>query len=152
MSCQSPPPPYLNFQNDNGYYVWNRVINKPDGSIIEFPPDNPGARGYNGETIVQSIVNWINEESAQNKSWMATLSFGQDHTPYQQPPASLLPQHGIDATGFACTGNQPKNTAALRVISTAFAPSQPPPVSSRSFRRAPPASNPNAADRCPIPT
>jgi hypothetical protein len=115
--CQSPPPPYLNFQNDNGYYVWNRVINKPDGSIIEFPPDNPGARGYNGETIVQSTVNWINEESAQNKSWMATLSFAQDHTPYQQPPASLLPQHGIDATGFACTGNQPKNTAALRVIS-----------------------------------
>src|SRR5262249_39348331 len=53
----------------------------------------------------------------QNKSWMATLSFAQDHTPYQQPPASLLPPHGADATGFSCTGNDPKNTAALRVIS-----------------------------------
>ena len=115
--CQSPPPPYLNFENDNGYYVWNRVINKPDGTIIEFPPSNPGARGYNGETIVQSTVNWINEETAQNKSWMTTLSFAQDHTPYQQPPASLLPQHEIDSTGFACTGNQPRNTAALRIIS-----------------------------------
>jgi hypothetical protein len=115
--CQSPPPPYLNFQNDNGYYVWNRVINKPDGTIIEFPPSNPGARGYNGETIVQSTVNWINEETAQNKSWMATLSFAQDHTPYQQPPGSLLPQHEIDSTGFACTGNKPRNTAALRIIS-----------------------------------
>jgi hypothetical protein len=115
--CQSPHPPYLNFENDNGYYVWNRVINKPDGTIIEFPPSNPGARGYNGETIVQSTVNWINEETAQNKSWMTTLSFAQDHTPYQQPPASLLPQHEIDSTGFACTGNQPRNTAALRIIS-----------------------------------
>jgi hypothetical protein len=93
------------------------VINKPDGSIIEFDLSDPAARGYNGETIIQSTADWINKEQAQNKSWMATLSFAQDHTPYQQPPTSLLPQHSVDLTGFACTGNQPKNTAVLRAIS-----------------------------------
>ena len=61
--CQSPPPP-LDFQKGNGYYVWNRVINKPAGTIIEFPPSNPGARGYNGETIVQSTVNWNESQAA----------------------------------------------------------------------------------------
>ena len=39
----------------------------------------------------RAAEDWINNENSQKKSWMATLSFPQAHTPYQQPPVSLLP-------------------------------------------------------------
>jgi hypothetical protein len=118
--CQSTPPSYLNFETPNGYYAWLRVINNVDGTVHVFDPAKPadaGARGYNGESIIQSAADWINAEMAEHKSWMATVAFGQDHTPYQQPPVSLLPALSIDSTGFDCTGNDPRNTFALRKIS-----------------------------------
>jgi hypothetical protein len=48
---------------------------------------------------------------------MATVSFANDHTPYQQPPHDLLPRATPDSSGFPCTGNSRANVFATRVIS-----------------------------------
>ena len=31
-SCKAPAPAYVNFNRANGYYVWNHLINEPDGT------------------------------------------------------------------------------------------------------------------------
>lgn len=56
-------------------------------------------------------------EEADGKKWMATVSFANAHTPYQQPPNSLLPKGSEDTNGFQCTGNNPSNELATRVLS-----------------------------------
>ncbi len=48
---------------------------------------------------------------------MATVSFANAHTPYQQPPDALIPRTALITNGFKCTGNDPRNTAATRVLS-----------------------------------
>ncbi len=46
QACQSTPPSGVHFNAGNGYYVWNRVINRPDGSLTVYPYSDPHARGY----------------------------------------------------------------------------------------------------------
>jgi hypothetical protein len=48
---------------------------------------------------------------------MATVAYANDHTPYQQPPRSLLPTTSPDTGGLACTGNSIQNIFATRIIS-----------------------------------
>jgi len=87
--------------------------------VIRIHPDTAGAssRGYVSDATVSAAVDWIKLQNAAGKPWMSTVSFANDHTPYQQAPGYLLPGPTVDATGFACTGNQPQNVAATRVLS-----------------------------------
>ena len=118
-SCAQAANVSLNFKLDNAYYAWERVINKPDGTVIQIHPDMPdgSARGYVSDTTVSAAVDWIQQQNAGKKAWMSTVAFANDHTPYQQPPDYLLPSPTPDSTGFACTGNSRSNTAATRIIS-----------------------------------
>jgi arylsulfatase A-like enzyme len=117
LSCNAPPPRPLNFNLTNAYYIWKRVINEPDGTVIQYKLTDPTSRHYVSDSTTQSAVDWINMENAGQKPWMATVSYANIHTPYQQPPSYLLPAREIDGSGLACTGNAPQNTAALRIIS-----------------------------------
>ena len=113
--CNMPPPLALNFGLENGYYVWHRVINQPDGTVIRYPLTDPTARHYVSNTTIQSAVDWINTQNSQHQPWMATVSFANIHTPYQQPPNSLLPHTEIEGSGLSCANQN--NEADLRIIS-----------------------------------
>ena len=41
QSCSYVSPKTLNFGMANGYYVWNRVFNEPDGTVIQLPLTDP---------------------------------------------------------------------------------------------------------------
>jgi hypothetical protein len=112
QACSTAINQDLDFGNDNAYYVWNRVINRPDGSVF-----TETARGYVSDATVSAAVDWITLQNKTKNPWMSTVSFANIHTPYQQPPQSLLPSPTPDTTGFACTGNTTANEIATRVIS-----------------------------------
>jgi arylsulfatase A-like enzyme len=118
-TCQSSAGMNLNFNQDNAYYVWDRVINEPDGTVI--PAENntapPPTRGYVSDQTTQSAVDWIRQQDADGQTWMATVAYANDHTPYQQPPRNLLPIATPDSAGLACTGDSPQNQAATRILS-----------------------------------
>ena len=118
-TCQSSAGVNLNFDEDNAYYVWNRVINEPDGTVIpaEDSTTPPPTRGYVSDQTTQSAVDWIRQQDADGQTWMATVAYASDHTPYQQPPRELLPIASPDSSGLSCTGNLPTNTAFTRIIS-----------------------------------
>ena len=116
-SCPVAKNMPLDFTLDNAYYAWNRVINQPDGTLIQLQPTSPRARGYVSDTTVSAAVDWIKQQNSAKRSWMTTVSFANDHTPYQQPPAYLLPNPTPDSLGFSCTGNSTANEIATRVIS-----------------------------------
>lgn len=116
-TCQSSEGATLNFDLANAYYVWNRVINEPDGTVIPADENAPPARGYVSDQTNQSAVDWIRQQNADGQTWMATVAYANDHTPYQQPPRNLLPVATPDSAGFSCTGNSTANEAATRVIS-----------------------------------
>ena len=118
-SCAAAETLSLNFLLDNAYYAWERVINKPDGTVIQIHPDKAdgSARGYVSDATVSAAVDWIQQQNAAKKPWMSTVAFANDHTPYQQAPGYLLPGPTVDSTGFACTGNSPQNVPATRVLS-----------------------------------
>lgn len=109
-SCQQAPPPNTpNFNVDNGYYVWPRVINGVSTNLYE--------RGFVGEATTSSAVSWINAEKNANKNWMATVAFPQIHTPYQQVPQSLLAPGSDDLSNLNCTGNIADNVVAYHLLS-----------------------------------
>jgi hypothetical protein len=116
-TCQSSAGLNLNFDLDNAYYVWNRVINEADGTVIPADENAPPARGYVSDQTTQSAVDWIRQQNADGQTWMATVSYANDHTPYQQPPRNLLPIATPDSAGFSCTGNTTANEIATRIIS-----------------------------------
>ena len=103
--CQSPPPGNLNFsqvpQAYNGYYVSPLVIIRGDGPIEQVPPTDPRARGYRTIIETNAAIDWITTRR-RDKPWMATVSYSSAHTPYQQPPAALLPAGSADRGGFNC--------------------------------------------------
>jgi len=116
-SCAAAANVPLDFTLDNAYYAWERVINEPDGTVTQIHPTSASARGYVSDAMASAAVDWINQQNAAKKPWMSTVSFANDHTPYQQPPGYLLPSPTPDSTGFACTGNTVANEAATRIIS-----------------------------------
>jgi Sulfatase len=115
--CQSAAPSNVNFNAANGYYVWNRVIIDPSGTVTVFPYTDQRSRGYVSVATTSAAVDWINAERSSGKRWMATVSFANAHTPYQQPPNTLLPPASELTNGFKCTGNDPANQIATRVLS-----------------------------------
>lgn len=116
-SCQQTPTNSPNFEIANGYYVWPRVINYPDGRVETVDYSDPRARGFLGEATTTSAVNWINAEKNANKNCMATVAFPQIHTPYQQVPKSLLPAGSADLSNLNCTGNIANNLVAYHLLS-----------------------------------
>lgn len=112
-SCQQTPTYPPNFNLYNGYYVWPRVINYPDGGVAPMAY----TRGFVGEATTNSAVSWINSEQEEHKTWMATVAFPQIHTPYQQVPKSLLPSSSPDLSHLQCTGNIANNFAVYHLLS-----------------------------------
>ena len=101
-----------NFAIQNGYYVWQRVINYSDGSVKVIAPDSgdPSTRRYLGEVTTDSAVSWITSEKKGNKKWMVTVAYPQIHAPYQQVPPSLLSAGSDDLTDLDCTPNLDHST------------------------------------------
>jgi hypothetical protein len=112
-TCQEVPVNPPNFNVYNGYYVWPRVINYPDGRVASFPY----TRGFVGEATTSSAVSWINSEKNANKNWMVTVAYPQIHTPYQQVPESLLPPGSSALGNLNCTGNILNNLVAYHLLS-----------------------------------
>lgn len=117
QSCAYVLPKTLNFGLANGYYVWNRVINEPDGTVIQPPLTDPSTRGYISDATTNAAAEWINSQNAQHQTWMATVAYANIHSPYQQAPTSLLPPGSPDSSNFSCTGNTTADEVFTRVIS-----------------------------------
>ena len=107
-TCAAAKNVSLNFTVDNAYYAWERVINKPDGTVIQIHPDKAdgSARGYVSDATVSAAVDWIKQQNATKNPWMSTVAFANDHTPYQQAPGYLLPGPTVDSTGFRARGTR----------------------------------------------
>ena len=111
----------LDFTRMNAYYVWPRVINDEDGTVTVVAANDPRARSYISETTNSSAIAWITQQNAAQQPWMATVAYSNIHTPYQQPPSSLVPSREPDTSGLKCTGNTVANEVATRVISNQMA-------------------------------
>jgi hypothetical protein len=101
------PPPYLDFNIQNAYYVSPLVIIK-NGQTEEVKLSDPRARGYRTTIETNAAIEWIKSRPA-NKPWMATVSYSAAHTPWQQPPKRLVPLHpsGISPLDeLSCTNEQ----------------------------------------------
>jgi hypothetical protein len=96
------PPASLDFNRLNGYYVSPLVI-IDNGSVEEVPLTDARARGYRTRIETDAAINWINSRSS-NKPWMATVSYSAAHTPWQQPPKSLLAGHVGPLDHLTCSG------------------------------------------------
>ena len=108
----------LDFTIHNAYYVWSRVINEEDGTVIPRDPDKaPLARGYVSDTTTSSAADWIHRQDTAGQPWMATVAYAANHTPYQQAPRDLLPAVTPDISGLSCTGTTMANVVATRIIS-----------------------------------
>ena len=117
QDCAYVPPTPLIFNKANAYYVWHRVINQPDGTVIQVPLTDKSARGYISDATTASAANWINLQNSLHQPWMATVAYANIHTPYQQSPASLLPADSTDTSDYDCTPNNPGNLQDLRTLS-----------------------------------
>lgn len=104
------PPSTLNFTRENGYYVSPLVVIE-DGHVEEVPLTDPRARRYRTRLETDAAIEWINNRPG-GRPWMATVSYSAAHTPWQQPPAALIP--GLD--GAANDGLDCKATVAGRLI------------------------------------
>src|SRR6185312_6520181 len=108
QACAEPLSGALDFDNQNAFYVWERVINDADGNVTVIAPDSgdPSTRRYIGDVMTDSAVSWINGRKG-NKKWMVTAAYPQIHAPYQQTPRSLLPAGSQDLSNLDCTPNLP---------------------------------------------
>jgi hypothetical protein len=104
------PPSTLNFTRQNAYYVSPLVIINGE-RVEEVPLTDPRARGYRTTIETDAAIDWINTRPA-DRPWMATVSYSAAHTPWQQPPSSLLVGPDTMATdALNCT-----QTGAGRII------------------------------------
>ncbi len=117
QSCAYVPPKPLDFTQANAYYVWNRLYNEPDGTVVKLPLSDPRTRGYVSDATTNSAADWINSANTLHQSWMASVAYANIHSPYQQPPASLLSPDSPDSSNYSCTGNDPADEIFTRVIS-----------------------------------
>ena len=109
--CASPVPSYVNFSTLSGHYVSPLVINNEDGSVVQVPPTDIRARTYRGTEPVDSAINWIKSQPA-DQPWMVSLTFATVHTPVMQPPVQLLPSTEPDSSNADCTQTLGQRTIA----------------------------------------
>jgi hypothetical protein len=75
-TCKSPAPKTLDFTKPNAYYVWNRVINEEDGTIIPRDPNEMRLeRGYVSDATTASAADWIHQQDTAGQPWMATVAY-----------------------------------------------------------------------------
>ena len=91
-ACSSPTPSRLDFSRTNSYYVWQDVVN--EHALPEnFGPDQCSvepviSREYMTTAQTDLAVNWWRQQSGRR---MVTVAYNSEHTPFQQPPVSLVP-------------------------------------------------------------
>jgi arylsulfatase A-like enzyme len=102
--CQSPQPAGLDFTLVNAYYVSPLVIAGAAG-VVTPPNSDPRARGYRSRIETDAAIAWIKTRPS-DRPWMATVSYSAAHTPYQQPPGSLVEGGGGDTLGCTDFGAQ----------------------------------------------
>ena len=89
-SCTVPLPSNVNFNQQNGYYVSQLVVNTGENTpAVISPVDDPVGRGYRTTLEANFAIDWINKQSISNP-WMTTISFSSAHTPFQPAPSSLV--------------------------------------------------------------
>ena len=120
-TCAQGVTKALDFTKYNAYYVWPRVINDEDGTVTVVAANDPRARSYMSEDTNSAAIQWITQQNNAHQPWMATASYSNIHTPYQQPPSSLIPSTEPDTSGLKCTGNTTANEIATRIISNQMA-------------------------------
>jgi arylsulfatase A-like enzyme len=83
----------LAFDNTNGYYVGEWVINHADGTNEEVPIADPRARGWRVTLETDKAIDWVQQVQQQHpgKPWMMSVGYSAIHAPLQPPPAALLP-------------------------------------------------------------
>ena len=94
-------PATLDFQRENGHYVSPLVI-IDGGKVQEVPFTDSRARGFRTRIETDAAIEWI-KSRAPNRPWMATVSYSAAHTPWQQPPGSLLSRNGPASDTMDCT-------------------------------------------------
>jgi hypothetical protein len=96
-------PDNVDFTVQNGYYVGELIVNQPDGTYEVYPPEDPSGAARAYRSIIESdwAIDWIKSQSA-DVPWMATVSFSSAHSPFQQPPTSLLPPGSVPTQDFDC--------------------------------------------------
>lgn len=106
QACGAPPPS-LDFERLNAYYVSPLVI-IDGGEVEEVPLTDPRARGYRTRIETDAAIDWIKTRSGSQRPWMATVSYSAPHTPFQQPPRELIPTSWTPASdALACNGTVP---------------------------------------------
>jgi hypothetical protein len=106
-ACSKSVPAAVNFTLQNGYYAGELVTNRPDGTYTVTPPQDPSGAGRGYRSIIESsaAIEWIKTRPSKTP-WMATVSYSSAHTPYQQPPTSLLPAASVPSSKFDCLGSE----------------------------------------------
>ncbi|WP_338615974.1 sulfatase-like hydrolase/transferase [Pigmentiphaga sp. CHJ604] len=102
QSCGKVPAT-LDFERENAYYVSPLVI-IDGGKVTEVPLTDARARGYRTRIETDAAIDWIKSRPS-SRPWMATVSYSAAHTPWQQPPRSLVPVSGNALSdGWDCNG------------------------------------------------
>lgn len=97
------PPASLDFTRQNAYYVSPLVIIE-NGDVEVVKLTDPRGRGYRTRIETDAAIDWIKTRPA-DRAWMATVSYSAPHTPWQQPPKSLVPGYTGPLDNLSCTGN-----------------------------------------------
>lgn len=110
-------PDYVDFTLQNGYYVGELVVNQPDGSYEVYPPEDPSGAARAYRSIIESdwAIDWINSQSA-DVPWMATVSFSSAHSPFQQPPTSLLAPDSVPTGDSDCAAEDDQRVLSNQMI------------------------------------
>lgn len=106
------PPAELNFSNQNAYYVGELAENPGRGkpAVVKSAAD-PASRGYRTTLEANFAIDWIKSQPA-GTPWMATLSFGAAHTPYQPAPRPLV-YTGSTALANDCSDSSTDSRALM---------------------------------------
>ena len=114
-SCGTQPS-NLKFNNQNGHYTGNWVINREDGKTTETqPPSDPRARGFKTQQEVTRAVAWINRQTG-DKPWMLSLGLAAIHEPVQQSPKPLVSVGAPATDGYDCVDQNQKRQLATQMV------------------------------------
>jgi hypothetical protein len=118
-TCQTSPPPYINFYKQNAHYVSPLVVNG-NGEVEVAELTDPRTRGFRATIEVDAAIDWINSHKGGTNPWMATVSSSIDHTPLQPPPGMLLSPRTRALLQSIGAGTDCTSLPALRVLSNAM--------------------------------
>ena len=110
-------PDSVDFTLQNGYYVGQMIVNEPDGTYEVFPPEDSSGAARAYRSIIESdwAIDWIKGQSAE-VPWMATVSFSSAHSPFQQPPTSLLAPGSVPTDDFDCAAVDDQRVLSNQMI------------------------------------